>query len=75
MISMPLFFTSSALMPYSVMPDWLATIAHLNPLSFAIDAVRDIGSGGLPLGPICLLGAIAVIILGCSITVFRKVTI
>jgi ABC-2 type transport system permease protein len=75
MISMPLFFTSSALMPYSVMPAWLATIAHLNPLSFAIDAVRDIGSGSLPLGPICLLGFFAVIILGCSITVFRKVTI
>jgi ABC-2 type transport system permease protein len=75
MISMPLFFTSSALMPYSVMPGWLATIAHLNPLSFAIDAVRDIGSGGLPVGPICLLGVIAVIVLGCSIAVFRKVTI
>jgi ABC-2 type transport system permease protein len=75
MISMPLFFTSSALMPYSVMPGWLAAIAHVNPLSFAIDAVRDIGAGGLPVFPICLLGLIAVIILGCSITVFRRVTI
>jgi ABC-2 type transport system permease protein len=75
MISMPLFFTSSALMPYSVMPDWLAAIAHVNPLSFAIDAVRDIGGGGLPLGPICFLGVIAVLILGCSIMVFRKVTV
>lgn len=75
MISMPLFFTSSALMPYSVMPGWLAAIAHVNPLSFAIDAVRDIGSGGLPLGSICLLGGIAIIILACSITVFRKVTL
>jgi ABC-2 type transport system permease protein len=62
-------------MPYSVMPGWLAAIAHVNPLSFAIDAVRDIGSGGLPLFSICLLGAFAAIILGCSITVFRKVTI
>lgn len=75
MISMPLFFTSSALMPYDVMPAWLATIARVNPLSFAIDAVRDIGSGGLPLGPVFLLGIIALIVLGCSITVFRKVTI
>ena len=75
MIALPLFFTSSALMPYSVMPGWLAAIAHVNPLSFAIDAVRDIGSGGLPLFPICLLGVAGMIVLGCSITVFRKVTI
>ena len=75
MISMPLFFTSSALMPYSVMPAWLATIAHLNPLSFAIDAVRDIGAGGFPLASIGLLAVMGAIILGCSITVFRNVTI
>ena len=31
MISMPLFFTSSALMPYNVMPAWLRTIAHAEP--------------------------------------------
>ena len=60
---------------YDVMPPWLATIAHLNPLSFAIDAVRDIGAGGLPLFSIGLLAVIGAIILGCSITVFRKVTI
>ena len=41
MISMPLFFTSSALMPYNVMPEWLQIIAHLNPLSFAIDSVME----------------------------------
>src|SRR5512145_1457516 len=55
MISMPLFFTSSALMPYSVMPAWLATIAHLNPLSYAIDAVRAVGSGSIPALPVFLL--------------------
>jgi ABC-2 type transport system permease protein len=75
MISMPLFFTSSALMPYDVMPAWLATIAHLNPLSYAIDAVRDIGAGGLPLFPIGLLAVFGILVLGCSMTVFRKVTL
>ncbi|PKL64618.1 MAG: multidrug ABC transporter permease [Methanomicrobiales archaeon HGW-Methanomicrobiales-3] len=75
MISMPLFFTSSALMPYDVMPPWLATIARLNPLSYAIDAVRDVGSGGLPLGSVSLLTIMALLVLVCSITVFRKVTI
>lgn len=35
-ISMPLFFTSSALMPYDVMPAWLRTLAKLNPVSHAV---------------------------------------
>ena len=75
MIAMPLFFTSSALMPYSVMPGWLASIARINPLSFAIDAVRDIGAGGIPAGPVLLLGISALGVLICSIMVFRNVTI
>jgi len=75
MISMPLFFTSSALMPYSVMPAWLATIAHLNPLSYAIDAVRDVTAGGFPALPILvLLGLTGAVLAICS-RVFRKVTV
>jgi ABC-2 type transport system permease protein len=75
MISMPLFFTSSALMPYSVMPAWLGTIARANPLSFAIDAVRDIGSDGLPVFPMCLLAALSLLVIGISVGVFRRVTV
>jgi len=75
MISMPLFFTSSALMPYSVMPAWLATIAHLNPLSYAIDAVRDVTAGGFPMVPIAVLIVLTTIILLVCMYVFRKVTV
>jgi ABC-2 type transport system permease protein len=75
MISMPLFFTSSALMPYSVMPPWLAAVARANPLSFAIDAVRDIGSGGLPVLPMLLLAALSLLVIGISVGVFRRVTV
>ncbi len=75
MISMPLFFTSSALMPYDVMPAWLATIARLNPLSYAIDAVREVTAGGLPAVPIGLLLAVTfILVLACN-QVFRKVTV
>lgn len=75
MISMPLFFTSSALMPYSVMPAWLATIAHLNPLSYAIDAVRDVTAGGFPVVSVAVLIALTTIILLVCTYVFRKVTV
>ena len=48
MISMPLFFTSSALMPYEVMPSWLRIMARLNPVSYAIDSTRMLFEGAIP---------------------------
>jgi ABC-2 type transport system permease protein len=48
MISMPLFFTSTALMPYDVMPPWLMTLAKLNPVSYAIDSTRMLFEGVIP---------------------------
>ncbi|BBL68912.1 ABC transporter permease [Methanoculleus chikugoensis] len=75
MISMPLFFTSSALMPYDQMPGWLAALARLNPVSYAIDAIRDLQTGIFP--AVTLLGLLvgAVLILLVSVTVFRRATI
>lgn len=66
MISMPLFFTSSALMPYEVMPSWLSTMAKLNPVSYAIDSIRTLFEGGMPVqGLIGLaIGAGIMILLG-----------
>ena len=75
MISMPLFFTSSALMPYSVMPAWLRTIAHLNPLSYAIDAVRAAGTGTVPLLQIGLLLAMGGVVIAICMQMFRRVTV
>lgn len=75
MISMPIFFTSSALMPYSVMPPWLAAIARVNPLSWAIDAIRAIGAGEVPYVPvIVLLGMSGVLVVVC-VRMFRRVTL
>jgi ABC-2 type transport system permease protein len=75
MITMPLFFTSSALMPYDVMPGWLRAIAMVNPLSFAIDAIRSIGTGTLPYVQIGLLAGISVVILVLCMHVYRRVTV
>ncbi|MBN2734071.1 MAG: ABC transporter permease [Methanomicrobiaceae archaeon] len=75
MVTMPLFFTSSALMPYDVMPEWLSMIAHVNPLSFAIDAIREIGTGAIPIFPIALLMLFAGVILILAGHMFRKLTV
>jgi ABC-2 type transport system permease protein len=72
MISMPLFFTSSALMPYEVMPAWLSTIARLNPVSYAIDSTRILFEGGTPVYGIMGLAIGAGIMLILGTYQFRK---
>ncbi len=39
-LRLPLVFTSNALYPISRMPEWLKPIAAVNPLTYAIDALR-----------------------------------
>jgi ABC-2 type transport system permease protein len=41
-IIMPLFFASSAIYPIDVMPTWLKVIAHINPLSYIVEAMRSL---------------------------------
>ncbi len=39
-LTMPLFFASNAIYPIAVMPEWLKVVAHANPLSYEVDALR-----------------------------------
>jgi ABC-2 type transport system permease protein len=41
LVNMPLFFTSTALVPHKQMPDWLAAIAAWNPLTLAVESLRE----------------------------------
>jgi len=43
--NLPLLFASTALAPLSFMPPWLAWLASLNPLSFAIEPIRAVYNG------------------------------
>ncbi len=40
-VNLPLLFASTALAPLSFMPMWLAWIASINPLTFAIEPIRS----------------------------------
>jgi ABC-2 type transport system permease protein len=42
MITMPLFFASSALYPIAVMPAWLKVLSVVNPLTYEVDALRGL---------------------------------
>jgi ABC-2 type transport system permease protein len=41
-LTMPLFFASSAVYPLSIMPDWLKLLAQINPLTYQVDALRSL---------------------------------
>jgi len=48
LIMMPLFFASSALYPLAIMPGWLRAVAHVNPLTYEVQGLRQmlVGVGG-----------------------------
>lgn len=78
LLTMPLFFASSAIYPISIMPRWLQAISHCNPLTYEVDGLRSLmiagGSSmygfGLDIG--ILLAAVAVL-LGIGALVYPRV--
>ncbi len=42
LMTLPLMFFSSAMVPQQFMPEWIATIAVVNPIEYAVSAVRAI---------------------------------
>jgi len=40
-LTMPLFFASNALYPLEIMPMWIQYISKLNPLTYQVDALRE----------------------------------
>ena len=41
-LTMPLFFASSAIYPLELMPGWLRIVARLNPLTYLVDVLRGL---------------------------------
>ncbi|MFQ5557664.1 MAG: ABC transporter permease [Acidimicrobiales bacterium] len=43
---LPVWWTSSVLLPEHLMPGWIAAISRVNPISLLVDAVRPLAVGG-----------------------------
>jgi ABC-2 type transport system permease protein len=67
-LTMPLFFASSAIYPVSIMPPWLQVIARANPLSYMVDGLRALmlvnypSANGLGLDAAVLVGVTTILI-------------
>ena len=68
-LTMPLFFASNAIYPAAIMPLWLQAVAHANPLTYEVDALRALmltggsSSFGLVADFSVLLVAVAIMIM------------
>jgi ABC-2 type transport system permease protein len=63
LLTMPLFFASNAIYPTALMPSYLQVVSHLNPLTYQIDALRELllpaHAGVAPIGLGTDLGVLA----------------
>jgi len=76
-LTFPLLFMSTALMDKKLMPEWMRNVSAYNPISFAVNAMRDLIMNGylwnsflLAFGVISL---IAIITMGATFYEFKKV--
>jgi ABC-2 type transport system permease protein len=76
MITMPLFFASSALYPVSIMPGWLRALSTVDPLTYEVDGLRGMLTGSpahIGLDFLVLLAAVVVGVAAASSLVSRLV--
>lgn len=73
-LTMPLFFASNAIYPVAIMPNWLQVIAHSNPLSYEVDALRSLmlAGGAISSGlvidfGVMLVTAVVLVLLGARL--------
>jgi ABC-2 type transport system permease protein len=76
-LTFPLLFMSSALVPTALMPSWMQTVSRLNPITYTVDAVRALTLTGFDWGKVLeafgIIGAISIVTLGTTLYLFRKV--
>lgn len=77
-LTFPLLFMSTALVPSSFMPAWMQDVSNVNPISYAVNAVRDLSlpnyfSVGAEISALIYIALIAVLTMGATLYLFRKV--
>jgi len=58
LVIMPLFFLSGALFPLDSAPELLKTISYLDPLTYAVEAMRFVLTGNAQIGFALSLGVL-----------------
>jgi len=77
-LTFPLLFMSTALVPVTAMPTWMQDVSNVNPISFAVTAVRDISipnsfSLSAEVSALAVIALIALLTMSATLYLFRKV--
>ena len=64
-VTLPLVFMSNAFVPIDAMPNWMAAFARINPLSYAVDAIRILILDGWTSGVAGSMAILAVFSAAC----------
>jgi ABC-2 type transport system permease protein len=76
-VTLPLLFMSNAFVPLDAMPGWMAVIARLNPLTYAIEAMRTLvirGWAASIVWSLAVLALAAALCLAAGVQQFRRQT-
>jgi ABC-2 type transport system permease protein len=76
-VTLPLLFMSNAFVPLDAMPGWMAVVARLNPLTYAIEAMRTLvirGWAASILWSLAVLAVAATVCLAAGVQQFRRQT-
>lgn len=74
-VVMPMYFLSGAIYPTSTAPDWMKPLITINPLSYGVDAMRQvtIGVGSFPLATdVAFLFVFTVVVCAICIPLFKR---
>jgi ABC-2 type transport system permease protein len=76
-VTLPLLFMSNAFVPLQAMPGWMAVVARLNPLTYAIEAMRTLvirGWAASVAWSLAVLAVAAAVCLAAGVQQFRRQT-
>jgi ABC-2 type transport system permease protein len=81
----PLIFLAGVFFPITTAPDWLQVISKLNPMTYGVDAIRQIFLGPIPglgvtlfgqtmsaLAEVAIVGGLSALLLGAAILAFSR---
>jgi len=78
LLTMPLMFASNALFPSEAMPSWLAAIARVNPVTYAVGPIRELVLHGWNWSKIlpgfAVIVGLAVLLMLISQMIFQRAT-
>jgi len=68
LMTLPLMFLSTAMVPKPFMPGWIETISLINPITYAVESVRAVLIGSPDMGTYGLGAAVMLVFAGVSLS-------